>query len=176
MTSDRRLRPIGHQLRRILTRDQAGVALPLALVIILILTALVMAMAQMSTSEAEIHRATYLDARALYLAAAGLEHQIYVLKGNKNGGALAPTNYPVTAGEEYWYSTTLTCVLQCTDNRESRRWEIRSTGEIRKSGTAQVLQTRAIRVLAEIAFSGSGANLYQFPSKVKILRWEEVYP
>lgn len=161
---------------RILTRDEAGLALPLALVIILILAALVVGMAQMSTSEAEIHRATYFDARALYLAAAGLEHQIYVLKGNKNGGALAPVNYPATAGQEYWYSTTLTCVLQCTDNRESRRWEIISTGEIRKSGTAQVLQTRAIRMLVEIAFSGSGANLYQFPSRVKLLRWEEVYP
>ncbi len=138
--------------------------------------ALVVGMAQMSTSEAEIHRATYLDARALCLAAAGLEHQIYLVKGNKNGGALAPVNYPATAGQEYWYSTTLTCVLQCTDNRESRRWEITSTGEIRKSGTAQVLQTRAIRALVEIAYSGNGANLYSFPSKVKLLRWEEVYP
>lgn len=157
-------------------RSERGVALPLALLVILILSALVAAIAQMTISGIEIQRRTDLDVRAQYLAQAGIEHQIFVLKGNKNGGALAPVNYPASAGQEYWYSTTLTCQLQCATNRESRRWEVTATGEIRGSGGGPILQTRAIRAIIEIAYGGTGANLYQFPTEVTILRWEEVHP
>ena len=157
-------------------REETGVALPLALVVILILAALTAALAQMTTAEIGIHERTQRDTRALYLALAGLEHQIYQLKSNKDTGALAPVNYPSTSGQEYWYSTALTCLLQCTSSRESRRWEITATGEVRRPGTGDVLQTRAVRAVVEIAYSGSGANLYRYPSKVTTLRWEEVYP
>jgi len=159
----------------ILQRED-GVALPLALVTILIVSALVVAIAQMTIAEVETHRRTDLDVRAQYLAQAGMEHQIYLLKSNKNAGAQALVNYPATAGQEYWYSTAVVCRLLCTSNRESRRWEITATGEVRGSGGGPIMQTRAIRAVVEIAYSGTGANLYQFPTEVTILRWEEVYP
>lgn len=156
--------------------NERGVALPLALMVILILSALVAGVAQMTISEVEIQRRTDLDVRAQYLAQAGIEHQIFVLKGNKDAGGLAPVNYPPAAGQEFWYSTALVCQLHCASNRESRRWEVTATGEVRRSGGGPILQTRAIRAIIEIAYSGSGANLYQFPAEVTILRWEEVYP
>lgn len=159
-----------------LLRTERGVALPLALVVILILSALVAAVAQMTITEIEVHRRTDLDVRAQYLAHAGIEHQIYVLKGNKNAGPLTPVNYPLTPGQEYWYSTALVCQLQCASNRESRRWEITATGEVRTNGGGPTLQTRAIRAVVEISYGGTGASLYQFPGEVTILRWEEVYP
>lgn len=159
-----------------LLRSERGVALPLALMVILILSVLVVGIAQMTISELEIQRRTDLDVRAQYLAQAGIEHQIFVLKGDKNAGALAPVNYPSAVGQEFWYSTTLICQLQCANNRESRRWEITATGEVRRSGGGPVEQTRAIRAVVEIAYTGTGVNLYQFPRTVTILRWEEVYP
>lgn len=157
-------------------REEMGVALPLALVVVLFLAVLTAALSQMTTAETQIHERTQRDTSAQYLALAGLEHQIYVLKDNKNGAALPPVNYPTTAGQEYWYSTTLACLLQCTSTRESRRWEVTATGEVRRAGTGEVLQTRTIRAIVEIAYSGGGANLYRYPSAVSILRWEEAYP
>jgi Tfp pilus assembly protein PilX len=165
-----------HQPARTLLRDERGVALPLALVVILILTALTAGLAEMTVAEIEMQGRALRDTTATYLALAGLEHQVYLLKADKDAGAVAAFNYPVTAGAEYWYSTTLLCLLQCSSNRESRRWEIVATGEVRKSGTGTILQTRAIRAVVEIAYAGSAPTLYQFPSKVTMLRWEEVYP
>jgi len=161
---------------RTVLREERGVALPLALLVLLILAALAVALSEMTAAELDTQRLTRWDVQAQYLAQAGMEHQIYTLKANKNAGALAPVNYPVTPGQEYWYSTALTCVLQCSSNRESRRWEIVATGEIRQPGGGAVLQARAIRALVEIAYAGSGVNLYAFPTEVTILRWEEVYP
>ncbi len=156
--------------------EERGVALPLAILVALILAGLIVTLAQMTSAELEIEQRTFWDIRAQYLAQAAIEHQIYLLKGNKNAGALALTNYPITPGREYWYRTTLTCLLNCTTNRESRRWRIIGTGEIRRPGTSTVLQNRAIRAVVEIAYSGTGADLYRFPTAVIILRWEEVYP
>ncbi len=106
------------RLRRLLadSREERGVALILALVIVLILAALMLALADTTTSEIGITQATDRDTRALYLAEAGIEHQIYALKADKNAGALGPVNYPATPGQEYWYSTTLACLLHCVVN------------------------------------------------------------
>jgi Tfp pilus assembly protein PilX len=164
--------------RRLLTDvgEERGVALILALVVVLILAALMLALANTTTSEVGIMQATDRDTRALYLAEAGIEHQIYALKANKNAGALGPVNYPVTPGQEYWYSTTLTCVLHCGVNWETQRWQIVSTGQVRLPGSSTVLQTRSIRAVVEIRYGGSGANLFQYPTAVTVLRSEEVYP
>ena len=158
--------------------EERGVALPLALVVLLILAALAVALADLTAAELDTGRWTRWDVQAQYLAQAGIEHQIYTLKANKNAGALAAVNYPLTPGQEYWYSTTVTCLLQCPPTyRESRRWRIVSTGEIREPGSPTVLQTRAIRADVEIAYAwDSGTNSYRLPTAVTILRWEEVYP
>ncbi len=148
----------------------------MALVIVLILAVLMLGLAQTTTSELGITQATDWDIRALYLAEAGVEHQIYALKGSKDAGPLGPVNYPVTPGQEYWYRTTLTCLLGCGVNRETRRWQIVGTGEVHLPNSATILQTRALRALVEIDYGGSGANLFQFPTRVIIVRWEEVYP
>lgn len=170
------LRRAGVALRARL-RDQRGVALPLALVVLLILAALATALAELTTAELDTGRWTRWDVQAQYLAQAGMEHQIYALKANKSAAALAAVNYPVTAGQEYWYSTSLTCLLQCGTDGESRRWRVVATGEIRQSGGGPVLQTRALRADVEIAYAwDSGTSTFRLPTAVTILRWEEVYP
>lgn len=166
----------GHHRAGALLRNQRGVALPMTLVTILILTALTAGLAEMTVAEIQMQGRTLQDAQATYLAQAALEHQIYLLKANKDAGALAPVNYPATGGQEYWYSTSLVCLLQCSSSRESRRWTITATGEIRTPGAGTVLQTRAIRAIVEIAYSGNVPTPYQVPSRVTVLRWEEVFP
>ncbi|HLB38038.1 MAG TPA: hypothetical protein VJL31_15810, partial [Gemmatimonadales bacterium] len=88
---------------RTVLREERGVALPLALLVLLILAALAVALSEMTAAELDTQRLTRWDVQAQYLAQAGMEHQIFTLKANKNTGALAPVNYPVTPGQEYWY-------------------------------------------------------------------------
>lgn len=178
---------------------ERGIALPLALVVLLILAGLAVALAQMVEAELDVGRLTRWDAQALYLAQAGVEHEIYALKFNKNAGTLAPVNYPVTAGQESWYSVAPTdftgdgvpdfCLLQCGVDREHRRWVFVVTGEIRQAGsgppvagpcTLPCLQRRSVLAVVEITYDwGSGANGltgFYLPRSVRFLRWEEVYP
>ena len=156
--------------------DERGLALPMAMLVVMILSALMMELALTSTAEFGAALPASRDLRANYLAQAGMEQQIYLLKVNKNAGAIGLTNYPVTPGGEYWYSTTLQCLLNCGVNFESRRWQIVSTGEIHQSGSPTVLQNRSVRAVVEIRYGGTGGSLFQFPTKALILRWEEVYP
>jgi Tfp pilus assembly protein PilV len=156
--------------------NERGFALPLAMLVVLILSALMLALAQALTSEYSAALPASRDVRANYLAQAGVEHQVYLLKVNKGAAAIGLTNYPVTPGTEYWYSTTLTCLLNCSTNFETRRWQIVSTGEVHLAGTSTVVQTRTIRAMLEIHYGGNGASLFLFPTKVLVLRWEEVYP
>jgi hypothetical protein len=157
-------------------RDERGLALPMAMLVVTILSAITLELALTSTAEFGAALPAYRDVRANYLAQAGIEHQIYLLKANKDAGGIGPTNYPVTPGQEYWYTTTLQCLLNCGVNFESRRWQIVSTGEIHQTGSSTVVQNRSIRALLEIHYGGSGGSLFQFPTKVLVLRWEEVYP
>lgn len=157
-------------------REEHGLALPMAMLVVMILSALMLELALTTTSEVGTALPASRDARANYLAQAGIEHQVYLLKANKDAGAIGPTNYPVTPGREYWFSTTLQCLLNCGVNFESRRWQIVSTGEIHQTGSPTVLQNRSIRAVVEIHYGGNGVSLFQFPTKVLTLRWEEVYP
>ncbi|HYM92322.1 MAG TPA: hypothetical protein VEW91_11895 [bacterium] len=161
---------------RTIHREERGLALPLAMLVVLILSALMFGLAETLTSEFSAALPASRDVRANYLAQAGIEHQIYLLKVNKNAAAIGLTNYPVTPGQEYWYSTTLQCLLSCSTNFETRRWQITGTGEIHQSGTSTVLQNRSIRAVVEIHYGGTGGSLFLFPTKVLVLRWEEVYP
>ncbi len=156
--------------------QERGLALPMAMLVIMILSAITLELALTSMAEFGAALPAARDIRAGYLAQAGTEHQIYLLKANKDAGAIGLTNYPITPGREYWYSTTLQCLLSCGVNFETRRWQIVSTGEIHQAGSATVLQNRSIRALVEIHYGGAGASLFQLPTKVLILRWEEVYP
>jgi type II secretory pathway component PulK len=163
-------------LTRRALRDERGLALPMAMLVVMILSAIMLELALTSTAEFGAALPAARDVRAGYLAQAGVEHQVYLLKANKNAGAIGLTNYPVTPGGEYWYSTTLQCLLSCGANFETRRWQIVSTGEIHRAGSAAVLQTRSVRAVVEIHYGGSGVSLFQLPTQVLILRWEEVYP
>ena len=156
-------------------RDERGVALMIALVVILVLAVIVLSIANITTGEIEINRLTNWDTTAQYLAQAGVEHQIYLLKGNVNASAVPDTNSPVLPGETLglgsrWYRTTLACQLNCSGTPSSRRWSIDSFGEIRQPGTVTTLQQRTIRAQVEITYSGAS------PTAVTLLRWEEVYP
>ena len=164
-------------MRRLL-RDEQGVALIMAVVVILILALLVAGIAQVMVSETQMGQATKWDATAQYLAQVGVEHQIYLLKDNKAAASIPYTNYPVTADQAYWYTTTLTCLLNCAGNVSARRWSVRSTGEIRQyNGVSYtVLQTRTIVAEVDITYDGVTPNLYRYPQRVTVFRWEEALP
>jgi len=157
---------------------EEGVALIMAIVITLLVALIVAGIAQVTVADFEMSRLTRWDATAQYLAQAGIEHQSYLLKDNKDAVAIPYTNYPVTADQRYWYVTSLTCLLNCSGNVSARRWRIQSTGEIRQynGGSYTVLQTRAITAQVDITYFGVAPNLYRYPLKVTVLRWEEVLP
>lgn len=159
-----------------IVHEERGLALPMAMVVVLILSALMLELALTTTSEFSAALPASRDVRANYLAQAGIEQQIYLLKANKNAGPIGLTNYPVTPGQEYWFSTTLACLLNCAVNFETRRWQIVATGEIHQTGAPTVLQNRSIRAVVEIHYGGTGGSLFQFPTTVLVVRWEEVYP
>ena len=150
----------------------------MAIVVTLIVALIVAGIAQVTVADFEMSRLTRWDVTAQYLAQAGVEHQIYLLKGNKDSGAIAYTNYPVTADQRYWYITTLTCLLNCAGNVAARRWRIQSTGEIRQyNGVGYtVLQTRTLSAEVNITYDGVAPNLYLYPQRVTVLRWEETLP
>ena len=165
--------------------DQRGVALPVALVIILILTAIVLGVAQTTTSDLEIERLSRWDTTLQYLAQAGIEHQIYLLKDNKDAPAITDQNFPVLPGESpgfgaFWYYTRVSCTLNCSGNPPSRRWDIDAFGEIRRydpaMGTWTKLQQRQVRAQVEIIYVSCNGQTNRCPSAVTLLRWEEVYP
>jgi len=150
----------------------------MAVVVALIIALLVAGIAWMTVAELEMGRLTRYDAIAQYMAQAAIEHQLYLLKDNKGAGPIAYTNYPVTPGQETWYTTSLTCLLNCTGNVAARRWSVRATGEIRQySGVSYtVLQTRTILTEVDITYDGVAPTLYQYPQRVTVLRWEEELP
>ena len=158
---------------------EAGVALVMAVVVTMILALIVAGIAQLMIAEMEMGRLTRWDAEAQYLAQAGLEHQIYLLKADKTAAAVPYTNYPATPDQRTWYTTTRRCLLPtldiCISNVAARRWCILSTGEIRRynpDATFVVLQTRTIRAEVDITYGGA-SPLYGTPLRVTVLRWEE---
>lgn len=165
-------------LRRVRS-GEAGVAFVMAVVVTMILALIVAGIAQLMIAEVQIAQATRWDAEAQYLAQAGLEHQIYLLKEDKTAAAISYTNYPVTTDRRRWFVTTRRCLLptldDCTVNAQARRWCILSTGEIRRynpDSTFVVLQTRTIRAEVDITYGGT-SPLYGTPLRVTVLRWEE---
>jgi Tfp pilus assembly protein PilX len=156
---------------------EEGIALVLAIVISLVVALIVAGIAQVLTADLDINRIALWDSTAQYLAQAGLEHQIYLLKADKTTTVGIPyTNFPVTADQRFWYTTTLTCLVNCSGNVSVRRWRIQSTGEIRQysGGSYTVLQTRAIAAEVTITYDGLAPNLYAYPQRVTIQRWEEI--
>ncbi len=165
-------------------RDERGVALILALVVVLILAAITLAMGFMTSAEVDIHRMSRWDSFAQYLGQAGIEHQIYLLKGNKDAAAVPYQNYPVLPGETpgsgvWWYITTLTCTLNCPPgNPTSRRWTILSFGENWDCPTPCTTRRhqRTIRAQVEIRYGTCAAGTNACPTGVTLLRWERVEP
>lgn len=146
----------------------------MAIIVTLILALIVGGVAQIVVADLEMSRLVRWDTTATYLAQAAVEHQIYLLKANKDAGAIPYTNYPVTADQRGWYVTASTCLLNCSGNVAARRWCILATGEIRRytDGTFTVLQTRTIRAEVDITYGGA-SPLYGTPLRVTVLRWEE---
>lgn len=166
-------------------RSERGVALIIALVVVLILAAITLAMGFMTSAEVDIHRMSRWDTLAQYLGQAGVEHQIYLLKENKDTTAVPYQEYPRLPGYPagrgpFWYVTALTCTLNCTGNPSSRRWTITSDGEVRRfdpaTATWTLLQKRTIRAQVEITYVTCGALTNRCPSGVTLLRWERVEP
>jgi hypothetical protein len=150
----------------------------MAVVMALVVALIVAGVAQLVAADLDVARLTQWDTTAQYVAQAGLEHQIYLLKANKDAGAIAYTNYPVTPDQRTWYVTSVTCLLNCAGNVPSRRWRVLSTGEIRQYNpdlTWTVLQTRTLQAEVDITYTGL-APLYANPQRITVLRWEEVLP
>jgi Tfp pilus assembly protein PilX len=157
---------------------EEGVALIMAVLMTVIVALVVAGIAQVLTADLDMGRVALWDTTAQYLAQAGLEHQIYLLKLDKNSAAIAYTNFPVTADQRGWYTTSLTCLLNCSGTVSARRWRVQSTGELRQYNglSYTVLQTRTINADVNITYDGVAPNLYAFPQKVTVLRWEEALP
>lgn len=150
----------------------------MAVVVVLILALLTAGIAWMTMAELEMGRLTRWDAIAQYLAQAATEHQVYLLKRDKDAGAIPYTNYP-SSDPDKWYVTSLSCLLNCTGNPSSRRWSLSATGEIRQynpDGTWTVLQTRTILTEVDITYDGVAPDLYRYPQEVTVRRWEEALP
>lgn len=163
-------------------RGEEGFALVLAIVVTLMLALVAAGIAQVILADQDMGRLTRWDATALYLAGAAIEHQIYLWKGNKDAGAIPATNYPITADQRFWYSTSLTspdgCLLNCAGNVSSRRWRVRATGEVRQyapDSTWTVLQSRTLLAEVDITYTGTSPT-YGTPLEVTIRRWEEALP
>ncbi len=176
-------------------REEGGVAMIMALVVVLILAAIVLAMTFMTTAEVDTHRLSRWDTFAQYVAQAGIEHQIYLLKGDKNACAVPYQQYPVLSGETpglgvWWYVTALTCIATpgdtCTldvttgcptGNPTSRRWTIDSFGENWDCPTpcSTLRHQRTIRAQVDITYVTCAAT-NGCPSSVTLLRWERVEP
>ena len=169
--------------RRRVVRDERGVVLIVALIVVLILAGIALAIAQTTTAELEIHRMSRWDDVARYLAHAGVEHQIYLLKGNQSAAAVPYQNYPVLSGETagcgtLWYITTLQCTLNCTgSNQTIRDWTITASGEVRNSpdcvAWTRLLQ-RQIQAKVEITYQSVGGVM--IPQTVTFQRWAEISP
>lgn len=149
----------------------------MAIVVTLILALIAGGIAQVVVADLEMGHLTRWDAVALYLAQAALEHQVYLLKEDKDAAAVPYTQYPVTADQRGWYATSLTCLLNCsgTPAPSARRWCVLATGEIRRynpDATFSVLHSRTIRAEVDITYGGA-SPLYGTPLKVTVLRWEE---
>jgi Tfp pilus assembly protein PilX len=151
----------------------------MALIVTLIVALIVGGIAQLVVADIEMGRLVRWDAEAQYLAQAGLEHQLYLLKADKTAAAVPYTNYPVTPDQRTWYTTTRRCLLPtldgCTVNAAARRWCVLATGEIRRynpDGTFTVLHSRTIRADVDITYGGT-SPLYGTPLRVTLLRWEE---
>lgn len=164
---------------------QDGLALPLTLFVLVILALLTAALAGTTTAELESGRLVHWDRRALYLAEAGLEHQIYVLKQDKDGGAVGTIPLGGSPLEER-YTVNLQCLpeasagVRCTENRESRTWRITSAGELWQ-GTS-LLHSRTVEAVVEIRYCGGAQNLrgcpstgplYGSPQQVLVRRWQQ---
>lgn len=166
-----------------IARDDRGVALPLALMLILILSLVILGVSQITTTALDVNRYSRWDNIDRYLAHAGIEHQIYLLKQDQTAGAVSYQNYPVLSGEtsgcgKFWYMTTLTCTLNCAGSTQTtRQWTIVANGEVRNTTncvTFTRLQQRQIRAQLQITYQAIGATMV--PQSVSFLRWEEVYP
>ncbi|MBM3470164.1 MAG: hypothetical protein FJX73_05150 [Armatimonadetes bacterium] len=147
----------------------------MAIIVTLIVALIVGGIAQLVVADLEMGRLVQWDTSATYLAQAAIEHQIYLLKANKDAGPIAYTNYPVTPDQRSWYVTSRTCLLNCSGNVAARRWCVLATGEIRRynpDATFTVLQTRTLRSEVDITYGGA-SPLYGTPLKVTVLRWEE---
>jgi len=178
-------------------RNEQGVAFIMALVVVLVLAAITLAMGFMTTSEVDIHRLSRWDTLAQYLGQAGIEHQIYLLKSNKNDCGVPYQEFPQLAQYSpglgpFWYFATPICsatpgdpctpdVNGCpTGNPDIRRWDINSYGEVWRydagTGTWALLQRRTIRARVEITYATCTAGTYACPSAVTLLRWERAEP
>jgi Tfp pilus assembly protein PilX len=151
----------------------------MAIIVTLIVALIAGGIAQVLVADLEMGRLVRWDTEAQYLAQAGLEHQIYLLKADKTAPAVPYTNYPATPDQRTWYVTSRRCLLptldDCTSNVSTRRWCILSTGEIRRynpDATFTVLHTRTIRAEVDIAYGGT-LPLYGTPLAVAVLRWDE---
>lgn len=168
---------------------ERGVALILALVVVLILAAITLALGFMTSAEVDIHRMSRWDTLAQYLAQAGIDHQIYAFKGNKDATVVS-AEYPQLPDYSpgygpFWYATDLTttpcgCTVNCSGNPASRRWTVCSHGQIWRydpiGGTWTLLQQRTLRAQVEIAYVTCAAGTNACPSSVTLLRWERVEP
>ncbi len=145
---------------------QAGFALPVTLFVLVLLALLAAALAGATTAELQGERLADWDRRVLYVAEAGLEHQIYRLKGDRNAGPVGT----VSLGGSPWTFRYTVDARPAAPGGQCRGvvadagwWEIRSVGQLVQGAT--VVHSRTVDALVEIQY------LVLVPTRVTVCWW-----
>ena len=136
-------------------KEQRGAALIIALIVMTMLSMLTISSLEMLTISVQISGNHVHDLQALYIADAGVEHAISMLRTNPTvpSGIYGPVEFPVSSGNTY----TMTIANSYLSD---------GTANITSTGTVSNFQ-RALVVMVEITGSSS-------PYSVGTTYWKEI--
>lgn len=144
-----------------------GLALPLTLFALTLLALLAAALAGVTASELQAGRFAEWDRHAAYVAEAGIEHQLFAFKVNRNASSVGTVNlggHPLR--RQYVVNArTGSPGGVCTDDllEDESWWEITSFGQLWRG--AELVHQRSISALVQVVYP---INL---PFKVTVCRW-----
>ncbi len=152
--------------RRAPGESERGFALPLTLFVLAVLALLAAALAGVTAAEIQTGRLVDWDRKALYLAEAGLEHQIFEWKRDQNSPAVGVVSLGGSPLEmRYAVAVQDAGTGRCggTPDPNWRWWRVTSRGELVQAGSP--VHSRTVEALAEIEYQGGS------PRSVVLCRW-----
>lgn len=149
-------------------RAEEGLALPLTLFALAVLALLAAALAGVTAAGVEGTRLADWDREALYAAEAGIEHQLFLLKGDPGAPPVSGPQWLLPGRTRYRVValSQLAAAGTCPPGELSRTWEITTQGELLQGST--VLHARGVRALVEVCY-----DALLVPRRVLIHGWQE---